>query len=156
MSSSNAGPTPRPNKQLVSYGRLHNVTVGSTQQLAFSVGLESLMLADSTGNLNIYPGSYTLALDVDSKITFSFTLTGSQAVVETFPQRPPNQIAFEELGCYASGTGSSSILSGTQPNVGTSNAPQLCVDQCTQLGYLYAGVMTRYVTQAIIFDGQEC
>lgn len=148
LSSSNAGPAPRPIKQLVSYGRLHNISVGSTQQLNFSIDLGSLMRADDNGNMNIYPGDYTLAMDVDSKITFKFSLKGSATQVETFPQRPQNQTAFEDLGCYAiskKGSSSNAVLSGPSPNVGNSNSPQFCVDLCAQMGYYYAAVMTRYV-----------
>lgn len=33
-SSTNAGPTPHPNKALVSYGRLHNIATGVTAQIS--------------------------------------------------------------------------------------------------------------------------
>jgi beta-D-xylosidase 4 len=74
LSSPNAGPAPRPVKQLVSYGRLHSVGVGSTQRLTLSVNLGALTRADTNGNQYIYPGDYTLALDVDSKLTFNLSL----------------------------------------------------------------------------------
>lgn len=86
LSSENGGPAPHPKKQLVSYGRLHNVGVGSTQQLDLAVTLGSLARADENGDKYLYPGDYTLVLDIDAKVQFNFKLTGKQALIDSLPQ----------------------------------------------------------------------
>ncbi|OAQ62460.1 beta-xylosidase [Pochonia chlamydosporia 170] len=87
--SSNAGPSPRPIKQLAAYGRLYKISVGFTKQLKLTVNLGSLARADSNGDLYIYPGDYTLALDSDTKITWKFTLTGQATKIDTLPRQSP-------------------------------------------------------------------
>ncbi|KAK5994331.1 putative exo-1,4-beta-xylosidase bxlB [Cladobotryum mycophilum] len=82
-STTNAGPSPYPNKELVSYGRLHKIGVGQTQQLSLTVNLGSLARADTNGDRWIYPGDYTLAVDVDAKTKFSFKLTGQATKIST-------------------------------------------------------------------------
>jgi beta-D-xylosidase 4 len=141
LSSTNAGPAPRPIKQLVSYGRLHSIGVGSTQRLTLSVNLGALARADANGNQYIYPGDYTLALDVDSKLTVEFSLTGATTLIDALPQNLPNVTAFEYLGCYQS----SDLLTGPTIHVGSTNYPQLCVNNCAAQGYHYAGVKQTYV-----------
>jgi xylan 1,4-beta-xylosidase len=136
LSSPNAGPAPRPIKQLVSYGRLHSVGVGSTQQLTLSVNLGALTRADTNGNQYIYPGDYTLALDIDSKLTFNLSLTGLATIIDALPQNQANVTAFEYLGCYQS----NGLLTGPTIQIGSTNYPQICVNKCAAQGYYYAGV----------------
>lgn len=92
LSSTNGGPAPHPKKQLVSYGRLHKIGVGSTQQLDLTVTLGSLARADDQGNKYIYPGQYTLVLDVDGKVKFTFTLTGKKLLIDSLPQVHDTQL----------------------------------------------------------------
>ncbi|PTB38007.1 uncharacterized protein TrAFT101_011886 [Trichoderma asperellum] len=87
LSSTNAGPSPHPNKQLAAYGRVKSVGVGGTQQLTLKVNLGSLARADTNGDRWIYPGSYTLTLDVNGPQTFNFTLTGQATKISTLPRR---------------------------------------------------------------------
>jgi xylan 1,4-beta-xylosidase len=87
ISSSDAGPTPRPNKSLVSFTRAHNITAsGGKAEVQLPLTLGSLARSDANGDLTIYPGHYTLALDVDTRITYNFTLTGSPAIIDTLPK----------------------------------------------------------------------
>lgn len=86
LSSKNAGPTPRPIKRLVSYGRLHEVPVHGSQALELPLTLGSLARADENGDFVIYPGKYKLALDVDEQISFTFELKGEPEVVESLPK----------------------------------------------------------------------
>ncbi|KAH8819340.1 glycoside hydrolase superfamily [Xylogone sp. PMI_703] len=139
-SSNNAGPTPRPIKTLVSYSRAHNIAVGQSQTLNLPVTIRSLLRADTNGDQYLYPGTYQLALDVDSTITFNFTLAGTAALIQALPRLPANQTGFEDLGCY-SGAVTSVLTGGTQPKV-QGNAPQSCVDVCHGLGYVYSGVQS--------------
>lgn len=58
-----AGPAPYPNKQLISYTRLHDINPGSTSSAQLPVTLGSIARADAQGNLWIYAGSYRLSID---------------------------------------------------------------------------------------------
>ncbi|KAJ6059373.1 glycoside hydrolase superfamily [Penicillium canescens] len=85
LSSDNAGPTPRPNKSLVSYLRLHNITSGSEEVSDLPLTLGSLARADENGSLVIFPGHYKIALDIFESLTFEFSLQGYPAVIDTLP-----------------------------------------------------------------------
>lgn len=143
ISTTNGGPAPYPNKQLVSYSRLFNIAVGSTQQLSLPLTLSALTRADANGNLYIYPGDYTLALDIDQALTFTFTLTGSATIVASFPQNLPNVVAMEYLGCYTDAINEAGVgrtLAAAEPTLSSANYPQLCADTCFGLGYTLSGV----------------
>ena len=85
LSSDNAGPTPRPNKSLVSYLRLHDITTRSEQVLDLPLTLGSLARADENGSLVIFPGDYKIALDIFETLTFEFSLRGNPVVIDTLP-----------------------------------------------------------------------
>ncbi|EED20475.1 conserved hypothetical protein [Talaromyces stipitatus ATCC 10500] len=85
LSSPDAGPAPRPNKSLVSYLRLHNITSGSQGTLDLPLTLGSMARADENGNLVIFPGHYKIALDVSDSLTFEFSLRGDPLVIDTLP-----------------------------------------------------------------------
>jgi beta-D-xylosidase 4 len=138
ISTTNGGPAPYPNKELVSYGRLHNIAAHSSQRLTLPITLGSLARTDTEGNSYLYPGTYKLAVDIDAKITFEFSLIGAPALIESLPKNPSNASAFEYLGCFAD-TSNTTVWTKTI-NLGTSNYPQLCVDQCKLSGYYYSGV----------------
>ncbi|KAK1819727.1 hypothetical protein LTR12_005897 [Friedmanniomyces endolithicus] len=87
--SSDSGPLPLPIKSLVSYDRLHNITVGGSDQLILPLTLGSLARSDENGNLVVYPGNYKLMLDNDACLTFEFVLTGAAAIIETLPTQGP-------------------------------------------------------------------
>ncbi|KAK5238432.1 hypothetical protein LTR47_000175 [Exophiala xenobiotica] len=83
------GPQPYPIKQLVAYERLFNVTAGGGSATAsLNLTLGSLGRRDDMGNLVLYPGDYGLLVDVPTQAMVNFTLTGSQAVLDQWPQRP--------------------------------------------------------------------
>lgn len=85
LSSDNAGPTPRPNKSLVSYLRLHDIATRSEQILDLPLTLGSLARADENGSLVIFPGHYKIALDISERLTFQFSLRGNPVVIDTLP-----------------------------------------------------------------------
>lgn len=85
------GPAPYPIKQLVGYQRLYNVTAGSTRTASYGLSLGNLARVDQKGNSILYPGTYSLLLDVPTQSTLNFTLTGSQMVLDHFPQPPVNE-----------------------------------------------------------------
>jgi beta-D-xylosidase 4 len=85
LSSTDAGPAPRPIKSLVSYARLHGIPVAGSQVLQLPLTLGSIARANEAGDLVIYPGDYKIALDVDETLTFNFTLRGQEAVIDSLP-----------------------------------------------------------------------
>ena len=87
LSSSDTGPKPVPNKTLVSYARAHNIPVHGHQVLQFPVAIGSLARADENGDLTIYPGEYTLSLDVDCQLSVKFKLVGDPAIIEVIPRQ---------------------------------------------------------------------
>ena len=76
------GPAPYPIKQLVGYQRLYNVTAGSSQTASFGLTLGNIARVDEDGSSILYPGSYSLLLDVPTQSTLNFTLMGTQAVLD--------------------------------------------------------------------------
>ncbi|KAJ2968092.1 hypothetical protein NQ176_g9347 [Zarea fungicola] len=88
LSTQNAGPAPRPNKKLVSYGRAQRIGVGASQQINLRINIAELARSDENGDKYIYPGDYTLALDTGGVITAQFKLTGQAAKISTLPRNP--------------------------------------------------------------------
>ncbi|KAK6219161.1 hypothetical protein LQW54_002410 [Pestalotiopsis sp. IQ-011] len=80
------GPEPRPLKQLAAYERLFGVAPGETAEAALNLTLGSLGRHDEVGNLVLYPGAYSLLVDVPTGATWNFTLTGDDVVLEEWPQ----------------------------------------------------------------------
>ncbi|KAK7046334.1 glycoside hydrolase family 3 protein [Favolaschia claudopus] len=86
FANTTAGPTPLPIKQLVSYVRAKSVAAGSTQNVELPVTLGSIARADENGDSWVYPGEYTLLVDVPTKVTHGFQLTGTKAQVGSWPR----------------------------------------------------------------------
>ncbi|KAF5388179.1 hypothetical protein D9615_000074 [Tricholomella constricta] len=87
--SSAAGPAPHPNKQLVSYSRLHQIRGGNTSRASLAVTLGSIARADTAGNLWIYSGSYQLTVDTGPVLlTHRFELVGNSVQITHWPQNP--------------------------------------------------------------------
>lgn len=139
ISTTDGGPAPYPIKSLAGYARLSNVGVGETQTLSITVPIRALARADENGNLVIYPGNYTMALDTDSKIKYQFRLVGSATTIDHMPQNPTAPVPISYLGCYQH-AGSASALNGPTVFLPNSNTPQVCADQCHASGYSLSGV----------------
>jgi beta-D-xylosidase 4 len=81
------GPEPYPIKSLAAYGRVRGVEPGATAKAQLPpLTLGTLARVDLAGNTVLYPGSYTLLLDVPAQAEISFTLTGEPVVLDQFPQ----------------------------------------------------------------------
>lgn len=65
------GPKPYPNKSLVAYKRVHRITAGATKSVALNLTLGSLSRVDEKGNMVLYPGDYSLMVDIESKLTIT-------------------------------------------------------------------------------------
>ncbi|SMQ50067.1 unnamed protein product [Zymoseptoria tritici ST99CH_1A5] len=98
------GPAPCPNKRLVNYQRLHNITAGASQTTSLNLTLASLARVDDMGNTVLYPGSYALLIDTQPLAMFNFTLTGDQVVLDHWPQPPAPRT--QDSDYYVGGYGS--------------------------------------------------
>jgi xylan 1,4-beta-xylosidase len=98
------GPEPYPIKRLVAYQRLHNITAGSTQTASLNLTLGSLARVDDNGNTVLYPGDYSLQIDTQPLSYVNFTLTGSEVVLDHWPQPPADRFQTSEyfVGGYGS------------------------------------------------------
>ncbi|KAF7376335.1 Glycoside hydrolase family 3 protein [Mycena sanguinolenta] len=84
-----AGPAPFPNKALIGYTRVHGVGAGSSATATIKVALNQIARTDSTGSAWLYPGAYTLSVDVPEQLTHSFVLIGTPAQLTDFPAAGP-------------------------------------------------------------------
>ncbi|KAI1761818.1 glycoside hydrolase family 3 protein [Hypoxylon sp. FL1150] len=82
------GPAPHPIKELAAYTRVREVAPGEAKDAQLSLTLGDLARVDELGNTLLYPGSYSLLLDVPTKATVEFGLTGEETVLIMFPQPP--------------------------------------------------------------------
>lgn len=89
--SGNYGPDPQPLKSLVAYERLSNMTAGQAQLVSMNVTLGGLARYDEDGNEVLYPGLYTILIDVPTQATWQFELTGEQYVLDQWPAPATNK-----------------------------------------------------------------
>jgi len=82
------GPKPYPIKELAGYTRFYAVAGGSLKSAKIDITLGSLARRDIHGRLVLYPGQYTLLVDVPTQTTYDFALTGHSWVLDDFPQPP--------------------------------------------------------------------
>jgi xylan 1,4-beta-xylosidase len=81
-----AGPEPAPLKQLVSYKRVKSVASGQTQTAELPVTLGWVARVDENGDSALYPGNYTVWVDIDQQIVHTFELTGERTQITNWPQ----------------------------------------------------------------------
>jgi beta-D-xylosidase 4 len=85
------GPMPYPKKSLVSYQRLFNIAGGAQDTATLNLTLASLARVDEMGNKVLYPGDYSLLIDNQPLTMVNFTLTGSEKMLDMWPQPPANR-----------------------------------------------------------------
>ncbi|KAK3712306.1 hypothetical protein LTR37_009168 [Vermiconidia calcicola] len=109
------GPEPYPNKRLVAYTRLHNMTAGSTSTANLGLTLGSLARIDEQGNTVLYPGDYALMVDTQPLAMKNFTLTGDPVTLDEWPQPPAPQLQTSDyfVGGYGSTYEENVIAGGT-------------------------------------------
>ncbi|KAJ7679948.1 beta-xylosidase [Mycena rosella] len=88
VKTANAGPAPFPNKELVSYVRLKGIRAGQQATANLAVTLGSIARVDNAGSAWLYPGDYTLLVDVPTAITHKFRLTGTKVQITHWPAAP--------------------------------------------------------------------
>ncbi|CAK7213677.1 hypothetical protein SEUCBS140593_001926 [Sporothrix eucalyptigena] len=84
--SGSYGTAPYPIKTLGSYARFANITAGQTQSASLVWTLGDLSRVDASGNRVLYPGNYTVLLDQPTLATFTFSLTGTDTILDKWPQ----------------------------------------------------------------------
>ncbi|KAL4874572.1 glycoside hydrolase superfamily [Aspergillus karnatakaensis] len=85
-SAQEVGPQPAPIKTLVGYSRAAQIKPGEARDVEIEVTVASLVRGLSDGSVALYPGDYTLLVDVEQDYpTASFTITGESQVIEKFP-----------------------------------------------------------------------
>lgn len=82
------GPKPYPRKTLVAYARVRGVAGGSVKSVGLPLTLGSLARVDAKGNTVLYPGKYTFLLDEPVQAQGEVVLTGSEVVLDEWPQPP--------------------------------------------------------------------
>ena len=80
------GLEPYPIKRLVGYARVKAIAAEQSQSTSLNVTIGSLARMDEMGNQVLYPGDYAFELDVDARAVYNFTLTGSQGMLDEWPQ----------------------------------------------------------------------
>jgi beta-D-xylosidase 4 len=82
------GPAPYPIKQLVAYERVFDVRGGETKTASLDITLGGLARYDEEGNAVLYPGRYSLLIDVPTATMVTFTLSGAETMLDEWPKRP--------------------------------------------------------------------
>jgi len=82
----NFGPSPYPIKTLATYKRFFGVAGGQGRNASLSWTLGSLARVDASGNRVLYPGTYTVLLGQPTAANYAFELTGTEAVLDKWPQ----------------------------------------------------------------------
>ncbi|KAK0752952.1 beta-xylosidase [Schizothecium vesticola] len=85
VSSTDAGPAPRPIKQLATYARLRDIASGAASETTLRWTLANLARHDEKGNMILYPGTYTMTLDQPTLATRKLTLTGAALTLDKWP-----------------------------------------------------------------------
>lgn len=86
FASGEYGPSPYPIKELVGYKRMKGVKSKEVRSVEIDIKIGSLARVDEMGNTVLYPGRYSLLLDVPVKDRAEFVLTGEQVVLDRWPQ----------------------------------------------------------------------
>ncbi|KAL4914623.1 glycosyl hydrolase family 3 C-terminal domain-containing protein [Aspergillus aurantiobrunneus] len=85
-SAPDAGPQPAPIKTLVGYTRASQIKPGEMRKVDVEVTVAPLTRGRSDGSVVLYPGTYTLLVDVNEDYpTAAFEITGRPQIVERFP-----------------------------------------------------------------------
>lgn len=80
------GPTPYPIKTLVAYDRAKSLAAKGSQTVNLPLTLGSIARVDTNGSTVLYPGTYSLGVDIAPESFLEFTLTGDETILEQWPQ----------------------------------------------------------------------
>jgi beta-D-xylosidase 4 len=82
------GPKPYPIKTLAAYRRIRGIAPGLTINTTLDWTLSNVARHDEMGNTVLYPGKYQILLDEPVQARMSFTLTGTETVLDKWPIPP--------------------------------------------------------------------
>nr|A1CCL9.2 RecName: Full=Probable exo-1,4-beta-xylosidase bxlB; AltName: Full=1,4-beta-D-xylan xylohydrolase bxlB; AltName: Full=Beta-xylosidase bxlB; AltName: Full=Xylobiase bxlB; Flags: Precursor [Aspergillus clavatus NRRL 1] len=90
VKTEDAGPEPYPLKTLVGYTRVQQVKPGERRSVEIEVTLGAMARTAANGDLVLYPGKYTLQVDVGERgyPTARVSVHGKEVVLDHFPQPP--------------------------------------------------------------------
>lgn len=82
------GPKPYPKKSLVGFVRLHDVPAGGgTANATLEISVGSVARSNEKGDLVLFPGTYSVVLDIDDQDAWNFTITGDTKILDSWPAR---------------------------------------------------------------------
>ncbi|CAD6589417.1 MAG: hypothetical protein ASARMPRED_004038 [Alectoria sarmentosa] len=84
--TTDAGPSPYPNKWVIGFERLGSIAPGASSTLTIPVSIGSMARYAESGDAVLYPGSYQLALNNEGDAVTQVTLTGSEVVLRHWPE----------------------------------------------------------------------
>jgi beta-D-xylosidase 4 len=87
FASTTSGPTPRPIKWLVGITREAEIAPGGSTTVSIDIPLGALARAADNGNLVVYPGDYSFALNNERSVVYNFTLTGDAITIQHWPSK---------------------------------------------------------------------
>ena len=82
------GPQPYPRKSLVGFTRLRGIAGGASATTSLDIALGSVARSDDKGNLVLFPGNYSVVLDIDGRDAWSFSISGDPVTLDQLPARP--------------------------------------------------------------------
>ncbi len=82
------GPKPFPNKSLVGFTRLKSIAGGGVSNATLDIDLGAIARSDDSGNLVLWPGSYSIVIAIAGKDAWNFTISGDQATLDQMPPTP--------------------------------------------------------------------
>jgi xylan 1,4-beta-xylosidase len=80
------GLKPYPIKELVGYKRVKGLAAKETRKVQIDIKIAGLARVDEMGNTVLYPGKYSLLLDVPTQTRIDFTLVGEEVMLDKWPQ----------------------------------------------------------------------
>lgn len=86
--SGSFGPQPYTLKSLVGYQRAASIAGGQSMDMEIKMTLGNLARADEDGNMVLWPGTYSVSLDVDGEMAWNFTLVGDSMKLDSWPAPP--------------------------------------------------------------------
>ncbi|KAL1584633.1 hypothetical protein WHR41_06929 [Cladosporium halotolerans] len=91
FATTTGGPAPRPIKWLVGITREAELPSGGTCHVGIDIPVGALARAAENGDLVVYPGDYSLALNNERSVVMNFTLTGEPATIAKWPSALPEE-----------------------------------------------------------------
>lgn len=79
------GPAPYPLKSLVAFTRVHDVGPRESANAMMDINIGTVARADEEGDLVLFPGEYSIVLDIDDRDAWKFSIDGEPEVLDSWP-----------------------------------------------------------------------